>query len=129
MEIVISLQQVVSVILTNLHQLWDATLNPLSQIMKKLTRESFYMQKRHQIQDMKDLSDVLVLLTFFANELCQEIWMQTGIFKSPKFINVHQIYIQSIMRESLFGFHSITGCDTVSHFRGYGKKKSWKVFE
>ena len=33
------------------------------------------------------------------------------------------------MRESLFGFHSITGSDTVSHFRGYGKKKSWKVFK
>ena len=94
-------------ILTNLHQLWDASLNPLSQIMKKLTRESFYMQKRHQIQDMKDLSDVLVLLTFFANELYQEIWMQTGNFKSPKFINVHQIYIQNIMRESLLGFQGV----------------------
>ena len=33
------------------------------------------------------------------------------------------------MRESLVGSHSITGCDMVSHFRGYGKKKSWKVFE
>ena len=76
---------------------------------------------------MKDLSDVLVLLTFFANELRQEIWMQTGNFRSPKFINVHQIYIQNIMRESLLGFHSITGCDTVSHLRGYGKKKWWKV--
>ena len=83
---------------------------------------------------MKDLScckdtDVLLLLTFFANELCQEIWMQTGNFKSPKFIKVHQIYIQNIMRESLLGFHSITGCDMVSQFRGYCKKKSWKVFK
>ena len=54
-EIVKLLQQVVPVILTNLHPLWEATLNPLSQIMKKLTQESFYMQKRHQVHDMKDL--------------------------------------------------------------------------
>ena len=27
-------------------------------------------------------TDVLVLLTFFANELCREIWMQTGNYKS-----------------------------------------------
>ena len=32
------------------------------------------------------------------------------------------------MRESILGFHAITRCDTVSPFRGYGKKKSWKVF-
>ena len=49
--------------------------------------------------------------------------MQTGNFKSSKFIEVHQVYIQNIMRESFLGFHSITGCDTVSHFSGYGKKK------
>ena len=55
--------------------------------------------------------------------------MQKGNFKSFKFIKVHQIYIQNIMRESFLGFHSITGCDTVSHFSGYDKKKSWKVFE
>ena len=78
----------------------------------------------------KEASDTgYVRLVRFANELCQEIWIQTGNFKSPKFINVHQIYIQNIMRESLLGFHSIKGCDTVSQFRGYGKKKSWKVFE
>ena len=46
------LQQVVSVILTKLHQPWNATLTPLSQIMKTLTPELFYMQKRHQIWDM-----------------------------------------------------------------------------
>ena len=72
---------------------------------------------------------MLLLLTFFANELCQEIWMQTGNFKSSKFIKVHQMYIQNIMQESLLGFHSTTGCDSVSHFRGYGNKKSVKVFE
>ena len=33
------------------------------------------------------------------------------------------------MRESILGFHSITGSDMVSHFRGYGKKKLWKVIE
>ena len=55
--------------------------------------------------------------------------MQKGNFKSPMFIKVHQIYIQNIMREGSLGFHSITGCDMVSQFRGYGKKKSWNVFE
>ena len=53
-EIEKMLQQVVSVILTKLHQLWDVTLTPLSLIMKKLTPELSYMQKRHQIRDMKD---------------------------------------------------------------------------
>lgn len=74
-------------------------------------------------------TDVLVLLPFFSNELCQEIWMQTGSFNSPKFVKVHQIHIQNTMRESLLGYHAITGCDTVSHFRGYDKNKSWKVYE
>ena len=46
-------------------------------------------------------TDVLVLLIYFANELCQEIWMQTGNIKSPKFNKMHQIYIQNIMGESL----------------------------
>ena len=31
-------------------------------------------------------TDVLVLLTFFATELCQEVWMKTGTFKAPQFI-------------------------------------------
>ena len=31
-------------------------------------------------------TDVLVLLTFFATELCQEVWMKTGTFKATKFI-------------------------------------------
>ena len=48
--------EVVSVILTKLHQPGVATLTPLSQIMKKLTPKLFYMQKRHQIRGMKDLS-------------------------------------------------------------------------
>ena len=74
-------------------------------------------------------TDVLVLLKFFSNELCKEIWMQTGSFKSPKFVKVHEIHIQNTMRRSLLGYHAITGCDTVSHFRGYGKTKSWKVYE
>ena len=73
--------------------------------------------------------DVLVLLTFFSNELCQEIWMQTGSFKSPKFVKEHQIHILNTMRQNLLKYHAITGCDTVSHFRGYGKKKSCKVYE
>ena len=71
---------------------------------------------------------MLVLLTFFLNELGQEIWMQTGK-QSHKFIKVHQICIQNTMRDSLLGYHAITGCDTVNHFRGYGRKESWKVFE
>ena len=59
MEIEKLLQQVVSVILKKLHQPWDATLTPLCKIMKTLTPELFYMQKRHQIRDMKDLSYVV----------------------------------------------------------------------
>lgn len=68
-------------------------------------------------------TDVLVLLTFFSNELCQEIWMQTGSFNSAMFVKVHQIHIQK--NEGKFiGGHAITWCDTVSHFRSYGKKKA-----
>ena len=58
MEIEKLLQQVVSVILTKLNQPWDATLTPLSQIMKKLTPELFDAKEASDT-DMKDLSYVV----------------------------------------------------------------------
>ena len=75
--------------LTKLSQLWSMTLTPLSRIMKKPDTRIILHAKEASDQGYERLvvrckyTDVLVLLTFISNELCQEIWMQTGSFKSP----------------------------------------------
>ena len=60
-------------------------------IMKKLTLELLDAKEASDTRYERliiccKVTDVLVLLTYFASELCQEIWIQTGNFKSPKFI-------------------------------------------
>ena len=75
--------------LTKLSQLWSMTLTPLSRIMKKPDTRIILHTKEASDQGYERLvvrckyTDVLVPLTYISNELCQEIWMQKGSFKSP----------------------------------------------
>ena len=73
-------------------------------------------------------TDVLALLVHFAGDLSKEIWMQTGTSRHKKFVAVHSIDIDPILRHNLLGFHAISGCDTVSQFCGIGKATAWKTF-
>ncbi len=73
-------------------------------------------------------TDVLVLLTHFADKLCQEIWFKAGTTRQHRNIKIHSIEMPLDVRGNLVAFHAITGCDTVSSFYGIGKKKAWKVF-
>lgn len=73
-----------------------------------------------------DDTDVLVLLIW--HDLAQNIWMQRST--PTRYVNVHEIALKlgPDVKNSLLGFHSVTGCDTVSQFRAVGKKTAWKIF-
>lgn len=78
-------------------------------------------------------TDVLVLLiAHFGQIPSTKLWMKAGTAKKPKYIPVHEVY-QSLSGQipdltTLIAFHSLTGCDTVSHFAGHSKKTAWKTF-
>lgn len=74
-------------------------------------------------------TDVLVMLTAFASELTEEIWMKVGTSKRPRYIRVHDKKLPVDMRKGLVAFHALTWCDSTSQFAGITKKSSWKVFE
>jgi hypothetical protein len=73
-------------------------------------------------------TDVLVILVAFYPQLSRELWMKAGTSKHRRYIAVHEIECNDGVRDSLLGFHAITGCDTVSQFFGISKKSAWKVF-
>lgn len=76
-------------------------------------------------------TDVLVILLHFMNQLSPEVWMSTGTYTKPHFLPVHKIHQRQPgdVLESLLAFHALTGCDTTSHFAGFGKKMAWKVYK
>ena len=71
---------------------------------------------------------MLVLFNHFARGLSKEIWIRTGTAKKY-FVAVHVITLPRNIQRNLPAFHVLTGCDTVSQFRGHCKKSSWKVFK
>ena len=76
-------------------------------------------------------TDVLLVLFYFMPTRVAEVWMVSGMSTQQKCYPVHTMsnqFSQSV-RENLLSFHSLTGCDTVSSFSGYGKKKWWKFFQ
>ena len=70
-------------------------------------------------------TDVLILLVaHLASMQCNRLWMKSGTAKKQKYLPIHDIhkqYQQSQLDERI-AFHAITGCDSVSHLAGYGKK-------
>ena len=76
-------------------------------------------------------TDVLVLLLYFMPTRVAEVWMVSGASTQPKCYPVHTLsnQLSQSVRENLLSFHALTGCDTVSSFSGYGKKKCWKIFQ
>lgn len=75
-------------------------------------------------------TDVLVMLTVFADQLSEEIFMNAGTQKKPKIIHINAIILPSVpMRKCLLAFHALTGCDSTSQFAGITKKSAWHVYE
>ena len=67
---------------------------------------------------------------------CSKLWMKAGTFKKPKIYSCAHYPptsniqgMSSCHLESLLAFHSLTGCDSVSHLVGHSKKAAWKVFQ
>ena len=72
-------------------------------------------------------TDVLVLLVQFATQLSAEVWFRTGTATQRRYVAVHNININPVLRSNLPAFHAVSGCDTVSQFCGVRKATAWKV--
>ena len=58
-----------------------------------------------------------------------EVWMVPGTSTQHKCYPYAVKSVLPTVMENLLSFHAQTGCDTVSSFSGYGKKKWWKIFQ
>ena len=56
--------------------------------------------------------------------------MNAGTLKKAKVYPVHDIHahLHGELTVNLPAFHAITGCDSVSHLSGIGKRSAWKIF-
>ena len=73
-------------------------------------------------------TDAVVLAITSVNRLnLSELWVAFGIGKSFRFIAAHEIAntLGPDPFEALPMFYTFTGCDTMSCFRGRGKKTAW----
>ena len=80
-------------------------------------------------------TDVLVIAVAIFPHLqesgLQELWLAFGQGRTLKWFPVHEL-ITSLTPEKTKGilfFHAFTGCDTVSAFRGKGKKSAWQTWD
>lgn len=73
-------------------------------------------------------SDIIVLaLRFFGELKMSELWVCFGTGKKIRDIAIHELYSTLGPSRALAIplFHSLTGCDSTSHFHMYGKKSAW----
>ncbi|ESN99019.1 hypothetical protein HELRODRAFT_162497 [Helobdella robusta] len=76
--------------------------------------------------------DVLVMLVNLCHEShADEVWISEGTSSQKIFVPVHTIFssMPIDVRQSLIGFHSITGCDTTSQPNGISKKTAWEFYK
>ena len=73
---------------------------------------------------------VMLLLVHFLFRIAKEVWMISGTATSRKCFPKHIAAdrLTQPVRENLLSFHALTGCDTTSAFRGFGKKSCWNKF-
>ena len=77
-------------------------------------------------------TDVVVLAVAVCSKLnVSELWVAYGVGKGFRYLGAHEIAraLGPDKSVSLPMFHAFTGCDTVSFFRGKGKKSAWKTWE
>ena len=68
--------------------------------------------------------------TIKINEGLKTLWIAFGQGASAKFIPIHDV-VSALGRgktDGIIFFHAFTGCDTVSAFRGKGKKSAWRTW-
>ena len=76
-------------------------------------------------------TDVVVLAIAIVNTLAiDEMWITHGSGKNVQNIPVHAVAasLGPAKSAAMSMFHALTGCDTVSYFRGRGKKTAWDVW-
>lgn len=87
----------------------------------------------HQIALVRTVdSDVVILaIHLFASLGLSELWVCLGSGKKIRDIPIHLLSAQlgASRCTALPLFHALTGCDTVSHFLGCGKKTAWSAWQ
>jgi hypothetical protein len=76
-------------------------------------------------------TDVVVLAIANAQKLgIAELWVAFNKANKFRYLAIHEIAAALGPRKSaaLTVFHAFTGCDTVSSFRGRGKKTAWNIW-
>ena len=77
-------------------------------------------------------SDVVVLAIHWFESLgLSELWICFGSGKKIRDIPIHVLSSQigDARCKALILFYALTGCDTVSHFLGCGKKTAWSAWQ
>ena len=76
-----------------------------------------------------DVDVVVVALSMFHKLNVNELWVAFGTGKSYCYICIHETAnaMGTVKCTSILAFHSIVGCDTISSFRGRGKKTAWDI--
>ena len=82
-------------------------------------------------------SDIVILSIAFFEKLktlgLEKLWVSFGTSKNRRWFPIHDLTTRLGPNKSkgLLFFHAFSGCDTVSGFRGKGKKSffsAWNVF-
>ena len=60
-----------------------------------------------------------------------ELWMKFGHGKHQRYTPMHYEFIKTGAEylQGIVIFHSFTGCDTTSSFKGIGKKTAWETWK
>jgi len=77
-------------------------------------------------------TDVVVLCTALFDRMdLEQLWIGFGTGKSFRYLAIHDIRgaLGPDRSTALPFFHAFTGCDTVSCFRGHGKKSAWETWK
>ena len=87
----------------------------------------------HQIALVRTVySDVVILaIHWFASLGLSELWVCLGTGKKIRDIPIHTLSAQLGPSRciALSLFHAVTGCDTVSHILGCGRKTAWSAWQ
>lgn len=89
------------------------------------------MSGHRRVKIRSNDTDVVVLAVSVVNSLpLDELWVTYGSGMNVRNIPVHVVAtsLGQDKASSLPMFHALTGCDTVSFFRGRGKKTAWDVW-
>ena len=99
------------------------------------TRLIFHIEdskERHKITTAVIWSpdtDIFLLGLHFCTKIDIHIWFKTGVKEGTRYIPIHTLAekLGNDVCSVLLPFHALTGCDSVSFFKGKGKKKGLRL--